>query len=80
MLAQDLRQRMVERINNVSDKRLRVADDFLAYREERKSNEATGELLAMPGLRDAIRQAEDDIRHGRLTPYQQLGRVPDGRP
>ena len=46
-----------ERLRNLSPERLRVASDFLAYLQEREENEATEELLAIPGLDAALQHA-----------------------
>ncbi|NJL26651.1 MAG: hypothetical protein HC897_01655 [Thermoanaerobaculia bacterium] len=46
----------------------------MAYLEERESAEATEELLELPGFLDRIREAEDDVRQGRLTPISELRR------
>lgn len=61
-----------ERLDRLSEDRLRVADDFLAYLEERKANEATEELLQIPGFLDDFRRGEEEARAGRLTPVRSL--------
>jgi hypothetical protein len=63
-----------KRLNSLSPERLRVADDFLAYLEERECSEATEELLRVPGFLDELEQAEADVAAGRLTPVDQLRR------
>jgi hypothetical protein len=63
-----------ERLERLSEGRLRVADDFLAYLEEREANEATEELLQIPGFLNDLRKAEEEVRAGRLTPVEFLGR------
>lgn len=63
-----------ERLERLSEDRLRVAADFLAYLEERESNEATEELLQIPGFLDDFRKAEEEVRIGRLTPVAALKR------
>jgi len=63
--ASELRRRLKERVDGLSVKRLRVADEFLAYLEQRESIEATEELLRIPGLLERVRAAEADYRkHG----------------
>lgn len=52
----------------------RVADDFLAYLEERESGEATDELLNIPGFKESLEQAEQEIAAGQLTPANKLRR------
>lgn len=63
-----------ERLERLSEDRLRVAADFLAYLEERESNEATEELLQIPGFLEDFRRAEEEVRTGRLTPVSALKR------
>ncbi|HKI04896.1 MAG TPA: hypothetical protein VKK31_23150 [Thermoanaerobaculia bacterium] len=63
-----------KRLEALSEDRLRVADDFLAYLEERESNEATQELLQIPGFLDDFKRAEEEIRSGLLTPVEALKR------
>lgn len=63
-----------ERLERLSEDRLRVAADFLAYLEERESNEATEELLQIPGFLEDFRRAEEEVRTGRLVPFEALKR------
>lgn len=58
----------------LTPERLKLAEDFLAYLEEREEDEATTELLALPGFREALRNAEAEIAAGRLTPVADLRR------
>jgi hypothetical protein len=71
-----LRKRAKQRLDALSPERLRVADDFLAYLEERESDEATEELLRIPGFLEELKLAEEDIRAGRLTRAEDLRRKP----
>jgi len=70
----DIRRQAKERIDALSPERVQVADDFLAYLEERESDQATEELLRIPGLVEALKQAERDIEAGRVTPVDALHR------
>ncbi|NJL26514.1 MAG: hypothetical protein HC897_00895 [Thermoanaerobaculia bacterium] len=60
--------RAQQRLTTLTSERLRVANDFLAYLGERERGEAAEELLALPGFLDRIRETEEDVRLGRLTP------------
>ena len=62
------------RLEGLSKERLQVADDFLAYLEEREDNEATEELLRIPGLVERLRKAERQIAQGRTVPVEKLRR------
>jgi len=70
----DIRRQAKERIDALSPERVQVADDFLAYLQERESDEATEELLRIPDLVEALKQAERDIEAGRVTPVDALHR------
>jgi len=70
----ELRRQAKHRIENLSAERLRVANDFLAYLEERESGEATEELLKVAGFTESLAQAELEIAAGRLTPVSKLRR------
>jgi len=70
----DTRRRAKSRIDNLSEDRLQVADDFLAYLEERESNEATEELIRIPGFAQKFEQARRDVEAGRFTPVKDLKR------
>lgn len=72
MTTNELRQRATERISRLSDERLRVAEDFLAYLEEREEIAATHELLAIPSLPDALHRAEEEARQGQTTPWRSI--------
>ena len=54
------------RLRSLSVARLRVANDFLAYLQEREENEATSELLAIPSFEQALQDAveQSDIHDG----------------
>ena len=53
-----------ERLRNLSPERLEVANDFLAYLEDRESSEATAELLAIPGFQDDLERAIEQAENG----------------
>lgn len=73
--ATELRRQAKRRIETLSTERLRVADDSLAYLEERESNEATEELLSISGFTDELSKAEQEAAAGELTPVKQLKRM-----
>ncbi len=61
MSTRDLRRQAGRRIRTLSPQRLQVAVDFLAYLEERESNEATEELLRVPGLVEGLNEAGKQV-------------------
>jgi len=68
----EVRRQAQKRLRALSPERLRVADDFLAYLEERESDEATAELLALPGFREALHSTEREIERGELIALEDL--------
>ena len=70
----ELRRRARRRLDGLSRDHLLVADHFLAWLEDCESIEATEELLRIPGLQEAMDEAERDIEAGRLTPVEDLKR------
>jgi hypothetical protein len=70
----ELRDQVKEYIDQLSPERLRVAADFLAYLAERESNEATQELLNIPGFLEAFEKAKKNIAVGNMTSVENLRR------
>ena len=70
----DLLRLAKNRLDTLTLERLKVADDFLSYLEERESDEATAELLALPGFLDALSKSEEEITADRLTSVDNLRR------
>jgi len=60
----NLLEKAERRLRNLTQNRLVVANDFLAYLEEREENEATQELLETPGFLEGFdlsrQQAENN--------------------
>jgi len=74
MRTRDLRRQARRRLDGLSREHLVVADHFLAWLEHIESIEATEELLRIPGLQEAMDEAERDIEAGRTTPVEELRR------
>ena len=72
--AAKLRRRAKQRLDRLSPTRLQVADDFLAYLEERERDAATEELLRIPGFVDALAEARRDMASGNVTLAETLRR------
>lgn len=62
------------RLQRLSLERLRVANDFLAYLEERESDEATQELLNIAGFEQAFQNAVKQVRAGDLVSFESIRR------
>lgn len=63
-----------DRLDTLTPERLKVADDFLSYLEEREANEATAELLALPSFLEALSKSEEEIAGGSLPSVDDLRR------
>lgn len=63
-----------DRLLALSPERLKVANDFLAYLQEREENEATAELLTIPGFEDALQRAVEQARSGQVVRWQDVRR------
>ena len=61
------------RLRSLSFERLRVANDFLAYLQEREENEATAELLNIPGFEAAFRRAVEQVERGEVVRLMIVG-------
>jgi hypothetical protein len=63
-----------QRLSRLSPERLRVASDFLLYLEEREDNDATAELLSIPGFEQAHASALAEVARGDTVPFRQIRR------
>ncbi len=62
------------RLRSLSPERLRVANDFLAYLQEREENEATAELLSIPGFEAAFQRAVQQAESGEIVRFEDIRR------
>jgi len=62
------------RLRRLSLDRLRVADDFLAYLEEREADASTRELLSLAGFEDSYRQAIRQSESGETVRFEDIRR------
>lgn len=59
-------------LDQLPPEQLKVAAEFLRYLDERASDEATEELLKIPGLLDDIREADREFAEGKGTPWREI--------
>jgi len=62
------------RLRSLWPERLRVANDFLAYLQEREENQATAELLSIPGFEAAFQHAVEQADSGDVVRLEDIGR------
>ena len=62
------------RLRSLSPERLQVANDFLAYLQEREEDQATAELLSIPGFQAAFRRAIEQVDSGDVVRFEDIRR------
>ncbi|WP_322658309.1 hypothetical protein [Dendronalium sp. ChiSLP03b] len=67
-------QEAEKRLRRLSPEKLRVVSDFMAYLEEREENEATAELLNIPGFEEALHEALQQAETGEVVPFDSVRR------
>lgn len=70
----ELLRRAKRRLEDLSEEHLVVAEHFLAYLEEAADEDATEELLRIPGFLDRLERAEKQIAEGRTVSVAELDR------
>lgn len=63
-----------KQLRQLSIERLVVAIDFLSYLAEREENEATQELLEIPGFAIAFQAAQQEVEAGKVIDFDQIQR------
>lgn len=61
-------------LRQLSPDRLRVANDFLSYLEEREENEATQELLELSGFEELFQEAVKQAESGEVVRFKDIRR------
>lgn len=74
MTTTELRQAAKESLESLPPEQLKVAAEFLKFLHERASDEATAELLKIPGLLEDIAEAERDIAEGKTVNWREVRR------
>lgn len=72
MSSAELRQQVKEYIDQLSPERLLVAADFLAYLTDRESEEATQELLEIPGFVEAFERGKTEAAEGKVINWREV--------
>ncbi|MEL6438161.1 MAG: hypothetical protein AAFQ80_02730 [Cyanobacteria bacterium J06621_8] len=61
-------------LNSLSESRLQVAVDFLAYLQQKEEEEATEELLNIPDLEQELEAAEAEAATGEVVSWTKIRR------
>jgi hypothetical protein len=72
MTIQEIRNEIKKYADQLSAKNVNVAYEFMAYLAEKESEEATQELLEIPGILEEIEQGKKDIEEGNLIDWLEL--------
>lgn len=67
-----LRNRAIHGINILPPGKLKIAAEFITYLGYNASDEATAELLSIPGLLDDVRKAHEEISAGKAMPWRKV--------
>ncbi|MEA3341581.1 MAG: hypothetical protein U9R15_16585 [Chloroflexota bacterium] len=62
------------RLHSLSPERLWVANDFLAYLQDREQNQATAELLSIPDFEMTFRRAVEQADAGDIVRFEDIRR------
>lgn len=68
----EMRDQIQDYLDQLSPERLPIALDFLAYLVERETNEATDELLRIPGFESDLEEAERDAASNKLVDWRSI--------
>ncbi len=68
----EIRNDIKRAVDELSDRRLLVAADFLRYLRDLECEEATTELLSDPGLAERVRAAERAIDAGETVSWREV--------
>jgi len=68
----DIRNQVKQYVDQLSPEKLKVAADFLSYLAERESQEATEELLNIPGFKESFEKGKEDVLEERLISVDKL--------
>lgn len=68
----ETRHRIDRYLEQLSPTRLQLAADFLAALAEKDSDDATQELLDIPGFIDSFKRGRQDIAEGRIASWRTI--------
>jgi hypothetical protein len=72
MNSTEIRQQIDQYLEQLSSARLQIVADFLAYLADKESEEATQELLDIPGFIESLERGKKDIAEGRLANWRTI--------
>jgi hypothetical protein len=72
MNSTEIRQQINQHLDRLSSDRLQLVAEFLAYLADKESEEATQELLDIPGFIESFERGKKDIAEGRVTNWRTI--------
>ena len=70
----ELKRRAVMLIEQLSTEKLKIANDYLAYLQDKEAWEATHELASDPEVAKSLERAEADVKAGKLKHWSDVRR------
>lgn len=70
MNSTDIRQQINQYLNGLSSERLELVAEFLAYLADKESQQATQELLDIPGFIESFERGKKDISQGKVKNWR----------
>ena len=70
----ELQRRAILLIEQLSTEKLTIANDYLAYLQDKEAWEATHELASHPEIVKSLERAETDVKAGRLKHWSDVRR------
>ncbi len=68
----EIRQQIDQYLEQLSSDRLQLVAEFLAYLADKESEEATQELLNIPGFIESFERGKKDIAEGRVANWRTI--------
>jgi hypothetical protein len=68
----EVRQQINQYLDGLSSERLELVADFLAYLADKESENATQELLDIPGFIESFERGKKDIAEGRVKNWRTI--------
>ncbi len=68
----EVRQQINQYLDVLSSERLQLVADFLAYLADKESEDATQELLDIPGFIESFEEGKKDIAEGRVKSWRKI--------
>lgn len=71
----EVRQQINQYLDGLSSERLKLVADFLGYLADKESEDATQELLDIPGFIESFERGKKDIAEGRVKNWRMIQNV-----